>query len=153
MAQSTRALPRCRGSTAILLALTCLPLGAASAQTAEPDKVKQLEQDLTGGAQHTWAPKGSAGAGHCLDGESYRFALADHAVTIERCQAGKVAETNKAKWSAEQKGPFLVRVKIREQEFDAQVLQVADRHVLRLRQAQSSGNFVRPLEKELERID
>ncbi|MBI1775444.1 MAG: hypothetical protein HYR63_08865 [Proteobacteria bacterium] len=147
----------CRSSLSLaaLLGVAIILAGPAWAQPAEADKAKQLEQTLTGGTQHLWAPKGTAaaGAGPCLDGESYRFALADHDVTIERCQAGKVAQTSKAKWAVEQRGPFLVRLKIREQEFEAQVTQVSDRPVLKLRQAQMSGNFVRPIEKELERID
>ena len=132
-----------------------LAAGGASAQTASADKAKELEQALTGGSQRTWAPKGTAaaGAGRCIDGESYQFIAADHDVKIERCLAGKVAQTSKAKWSVEQRGPFLVRIKIGNQEFEAEIASLEGRAELKLRQAQMSGNFVRPIEKELERID
>jgi hypothetical protein len=126
---------------------------ASTAAAQQPDKVKQLEQDLTGGATRSWAPKGQAAAGKCLDGDSYKFALADHSVTIERCQAGRIADTKKANWAVEQRGPFMLRLKFSNQEWEAEIGKAGDRPTLKLTQAQMGGQFVRPVAKELERID
>jgi hypothetical protein len=136
---------------AALLALSVT--GTASAQSPEPDKVKQLEQELTGGGTRTWGPMGSVGAQKCVDGESYRFALPDHSVTIERCQSGRVADTRKASWVVEQRGPFMLRLKIREQEWEAEIAKAGERPTLKLKQAAMGGGFVRPIEKDLERVD